>query len=68
MCSPKIIDKTIDYLERFNLKYLSNWQKSKWLKGELGIIFDENNEFMVNNMILKYSKKYGLTYDKERSE
>src|SRR5690625_736816 len=59
------IEKTIDELELFNKKHLGIWQTSSWLKGELGVIFDENNEFVLNGFRLKYSPKYGLRYEKE---
>lgn len=59
------IDQTIEELEIFNRKYLRNWQTSLWLKGELGIIFDEKNEFLLNGFRLHYSPKYGLSYVKE---
>lgn len=59
------IDRTIAYLEEFNRKYLGNWQRSPWLKGSLGIIFDENNTFELNGEVLKYDQKYGLKSGKE---
>ncbi|MCY3031855.1 CRISPR-associated helicase Cas3' [Aerococcus urinae] len=55
-----IIDKNINFLERYNLKYLSEWQEQSWLKGSLGIIFDENHEFVINDYKLMYDQKYGL--------
>lgn len=58
------IDKTIDILEAYNIKNLRQFQKEAWLKGSLGIIFDENNEFILNNYKLTYSEKYGLSYEK----
>lgn len=61
------IDETIRELELFNKKYLRSWQFSSWLKGELGIIFDENNEFVLNGFCLRYSPKYGLSYAKEET-
>lgn len=64
------IDQTIKELEEFNLKNLLDWQESTWLRGMLGIIFDESNEFTLNGFRLKYCRKLGLTYqkitDKER--
>jgi CRISPR-associated endonuclease/helicase Cas3 len=42
------------------------FQKSKWLKGSLFLIFDENNHADLLNNILTYSHEYGLEcYDKE---
>lgn len=63
------IDKTIDYLENYNSKNLEEFQEQPWLKGSLGIIFDENNEFILGNFKLTYSEKYGLSSEKlERSD
>lgn len=61
---PYNIEKTIQDLESFNLKYLPNWQDENWLKGSLGIIFDENNEFILQDYKLKYDDKYGLLYER----
>lgn len=58
------IERTISELEKFNLKHLPSWQESTWLKGMLGIIFDENNEFVLNGFRLKYCQKQGLSYQK----
>ena len=44
------IDQTINELERYNNSHLSQWQNSSWLKGSLGIIFDKNNEFILNDL------------------
>ena len=59
------IDKTIEYLEEYNRNKLSNWQENIWLKGSLGIIFDDDNNFVINGVKLHYDKKYGLSYEKE---
>lgn len=56
----KGIAETIDTLEEYNRKYLSDWQKQPWLKGSLGIIFDENGRFELNDVRLKYDNEYGL--------
>lgn len=63
------IDKIIEVLEAYNRSYLRDFQDQAWLKGALGIIFDENNEFVITsdklNKIykLKYEEKYGLSYE-----
>lgn len=59
------IEKTIDELENYNRKYLHQWQNQTWLKGSLGIIFDENNEFELNGFVLRYDSFYGLTYERK---
>ena len=61
----KGISKTIDTLEEYNMKYLSDWQKQPWLKGTLGIIFDENGRFELNGVQLKYDNEFGLREENE---
>ncbi|MBD3949618.1 CRISPR-associated helicase Cas3' [Tuanshanicoccus lijuaniae] len=63
----KNINQIIQDLEVFNKKYLSDWQEQVWLKGSLGIIFDENNNFELNNCILHYDEKFGLSYERKDS-
>lgn len=58
------IDKTIEGLEEENRRKLSSWQQQPWLKGSLGIIFDENNCYELNGWRLHYDSKYGLEYEK----
>lgn len=65
LCLPFRIDKTIRELERFNNEHLDSWQESPWLKGSLGIIFDENNRFSLNGFQLSYDPKIGLLFEKE---
>lgn len=55
------IDKTIEELEKYNNKKLTGWRSSSWLKGSLGIIFDENNEFIINGRKIHYDEKYGVS-------
>ena len=59
------INKTINFLEKYNLEYLPKFQESAWLKGSLGIIFNENGFFEIGDYILKYSNKYGLSYERK---
>ncbi len=54
-------DKTIKELEEYTLKHFANWQDQVWLKGCLGILFDENNNFELNGKTLNYDCKYGLS-------
>ena len=58
-------DQTIDELESYNRSELSNWQELPWLKGTLGIIFDENNQFKLNGYILTYDQQLGLLSKEE---
>jgi CRISPR-associated endonuclease/helicase Cas3 len=64
LSAPYCIDQTIYELEEFNRRHLPSWQHSDWLRGLLGIIFDEKNEFILNGYRLKYCSKWGLTYEK----
>lgn len=59
------IEDTIDELERYNLKNLSHWQNSNWLKGTLGIIFNEKNEFILSGKTIKYDERYGISVEEE---
>ncbi|MGX6991068.1 CRISPR-associated helicase Cas3', partial [Pseudolactococcus reticulitermitis] len=61
----RMIDKTISELEIYNKKKLFDWQIQSWLKGSLGIILDENNQFLLNGYRLTYDLQLGLTYEKE---
>ena len=54
------IDDVIDELEAYYLEYFIDWDRQVWLKGSLGIIFNEDNEFTLCNKILKYDQKYGI--------
>ena len=62
------IGKTIGFLENYNLEYLSEWQEQPWLKGSLGIIFDENGRFRLNEHLLKYDNEFGLREEKENGK
>lgn len=60
------IEKTIAWIEEYNRKYLADWQQETWLKGALGLIFDEEGEVTVGDVTLVYDVKYGLQVKKER--
>ena len=62
------IDDTIKELEEYNSNNLREWQTSTWLKGSLGIIFDENDEFELGGVKLQYSEKLGVLYDMKGSD
>lgn len=59
------IKQTINELENFNKNNLFYWQNQNWLKGSLGIILDEDNQFPLNGYILRYDEKLGMTFEKE---
>ena len=55
----------IRYLEDYNRRELPEWQNEAWLKGSLGLIFDENNNFPLKNIVLHYDEKFGLQWHKK---
>lgn len=63
-----IIDKIIEDLEKYYLENFSDWNNQAWLKGTLGIIFDENNEFRLGDKLLIYDEKFGLIVKKEEKD
>lgn len=56
----KGVSATVTELEKYNRQKLKNWQKYSWLKGALGIIFDENGCFEINGIKLRYDDEFGL--------
>jgi len=58
-------EELIRYLEDYNRGELPEWQNAVWLKGSLGIVFDENNDFPLKNIILHYDDKFGLQWHKK---
>ncbi len=65
LCMPYQIDKTIRELEDIYRTKLMDWDESSWLKGSLGIFFDEEMNCRLNGYLLHYDQKYGLSYQKE---
>ena len=61
---PYNVEKTIEVLEYKNKKELPLWQEQPWLKGALGIIFDEKGEAVIQGIKLMYDPMYGLQYEK----
>ena len=59
------ISKTIEELEKYTRKWLKGWQNQPWLRGELGIIFDEEGQFEMDGMKLIYDQEYGLQEESE---
>ena len=55
----------IRFLEDYNRRELPEWQNEVWLKGSLGLIFDENNDFPLQNIVLHYNEKFGLQWHKK---
>lgn len=61
---PYNVEKTIEVLEYKNKKEFPLWQEQPWLKGALGIIFDEKGEAVIQGIKLMYDPMYGLQYEK----
>lgn len=61
---PQVFEQTIRELEDYNKRYLPNWQEQSWLRGSLGIVFDEDNTFVLNGYKLTYDNKFGLLYER----
>ena len=59
------ISQTIEFLEKYNINYLFGFQNNVWLRSSMGIIFNENDIFEIGDYILKYSNKYGLSYERK---
>lgn len=59
------VDSIIHQLERDALIYLPEWQNSPCLKGELFLIFDEDQTSHLGGFVLRYSQSEGLSYEKE---
>jgi len=68
LSAPYRIDRTIQELEQYNLRRFKDWQSQSWLKGALGVLFDQNHCFELNGYILKYDKYLGLTYEEVEYE
>lgn len=62
------VTKTINFLEEYNKRHLRAWQNQAWLRGTLGIIFDEKGYFNMDGIILKYDTAYGLREVKDNGE
>ena len=61
---PHFYDETNDVireLEKFNIEVLPEWQENQYLKGALGLMFDENNDCKIHGITLHYDKKYGMS-------
>ena len=59
------IDEVIRELEEQNLTYLSQWQQSPMLRGELVLLLDENLTAHLAGTVLCYNRENGLIYQKE---
>lgn len=64
LSAPYCIDATIRELEDIHSRHFSHWHDQPWLKGQLGLLFDENSQSTINGYLLQYDGKYGLTYER----
>ena len=62
------IEKTVSVLESKCMPYISEWQKSYWLKGKLVLFLDENMQTELLGYQLKYSYEKGLLCEKESDD
>jgi CRISPR-associated endonuclease/helicase Cas3 len=58
-------NECIDQLEEQNRKYLEEWQRSRWLQGELVLLLKEDLTTELCGYTLRYSQQYGLVCEKE---
>lgn len=65
LCAYGRIDQTIRELEEKNQLYLTQWQQSSWLKGELALVLDESLTAKLGDYRLCYHHQDGLDYEKE---
>jgi hypothetical protein len=49
----------------WRIDWLSEWQKSHWLKGALALILDDKYSARLCGYRLTYDQEYGLIYEKE---
>jgi CRISPR-associated endonuclease/helicase Cas3 len=58
-------DACVAELEKRNLDYLEEWQHSRWLKGELILLLDQDMRAELCGYRLHYDRNYGLICEKE---
>ena len=51
-----------------NRKYLSMWQLSPMLKGELILLLDDTLSVHLGGMMIRYDKRTGLSYSRKEEE
>jgi CRISPR-associated endonuclease/helicase Cas3 len=64
LCKIWLIDKTIDELERSTLENVGAWLDSRWLKEELFLVLDEDNNAELLDFELRYTLEEGLEVTK----
>lgn len=66
LCKEWSIGVTIQELEEKRQTFFYNWAENLYLKGMLALLFNENQDVVVNGYRLHYNRKYGLTVEKEQ--
>lgn len=59
-------DKVIKELEELNDRFLSEWQQSRWLKGELVLLLDRDMKSTLCGYPISYSAEKGLYVDRQK--
>lgn len=67
MAMPYTIGNTIKELEQMNIRKISLWQKSSWLKGELVLFLGGDFSGTLGPWKIHYSYEKGLQYDREKT-
>lgn len=58
-------DDCVEELERENIESLQEWQRSKWLNGELVLMLGKDMKAEICGFNLSYDIEYGLVCEKE---
>lgn len=59
------ISKAIEILEQRTANHFASWQESRWLKGTLVLLLDENSHTTFLDSDITYSNRYGLSFIKK---
>ena len=65
LCVSYRINQTVEQLEQQTMQMVGEWQYSKWLHGELFLIFETNGTARIGNLRMRYSFENGLETEKE---
>lgn len=65
-CYGHQIGGTVNELEEMD-RHLTGFQKSRWLKGQLVLLLNENLQTELCGTLVAYSQENGLTYSKEET-
>lgn len=58
LCYPRIVERVISDLER--MADYSGWQASRWISGQLAVVFDDSGKCHVAGHALTYDPEQGL--------